>query len=82
MLVLGRKPTERILIGDDVVVTIVESRPGKVRLGFNAPPSRAIVREGVVSELDERIEAIAGERVASPTDGRSDQQECVTPRRQ
>jgi carbon storage regulator len=45
MLVLSRKPGERILIGDDVVLTVVRIGPNNVRLGIDAPKSMNIVRE-------------------------------------
>jgi carbon storage regulator len=45
MLVLSRKPGERILIGDDVAVTIVRIGPNTVRLGIDAPREMNIVRE-------------------------------------
>ena len=45
MLVLSRKPGERILIGDDVAVTIVRIGPNTVRLGIDAPKDLNIVRE-------------------------------------
>jgi carbon storage regulator len=53
MLVLSRKPGERILIGDDVAVTIVRIGPNTVRLGIDAPREMNIVRE----ELCHRAEA-------------------------
>ena len=53
MLVLSRKPGERILIGDDVAVTIVRIGPNTVRLGIDAPREMNIVRE----ELCQRAEA-------------------------
>jgi len=37
MLVLTRGVRESIKIGDDITVTLVEIRDGKVRLGFEAP---------------------------------------------
>jgi carbon storage regulator len=45
MLVLSRKPGERILIGDNVTVTIVRIGPNNVRLGIEAPRELNIVRE-------------------------------------
>ena len=58
MLVLSRKPGERILIGNDVVVTIVRIGPNTVRLGIDAPGHLNIVRE----ELCEpgTVEALTG----------------------
>ena len=37
MLVLSRHRDESIIIGDDIVITIVDIRGDKVRLGINAP---------------------------------------------
>jgi carbon storage regulator len=45
MLVLSRKPGERILIGDNVTVTIVRIGPNAVKLGIDAPKELNIVRE-------------------------------------
>jgi carbon storage regulator CsrA len=48
MLVLTRKLGQRLIIGDDVVVTVLSTRNGQVRLGIEAPRSVSIRRE----ELD------------------------------
>ena len=53
MLVLSRKEGERILIGDDIRITVVRLSGGGVRLGIEAPPESAIVRE----ELAQRMRA-------------------------
>jgi carbon storage regulator len=45
MLVLSRKPGERIFIGDQVAVTIVRIGPNTVKLGIEAPRDMNIVRE-------------------------------------
>ncbi len=45
MLVLSRKPGERILIGDNIAVTIVRIGPNNVRVGIEAPRETNIVRE-------------------------------------
>ena len=45
MLVLSRKPGERILIGDDVTITVVRIGPNNVRVGIEAPRELSIVRE-------------------------------------
>lgn len=45
MLVLSRKTSERILIGDDIAITIVRIGPNSVRIGIEAPKSLNIVRE-------------------------------------
>ena len=52
MLVLSRKRDEAIVIGDSIVVTVVELRGDKVRLGFEAPKEVPIHRQ----EIHEAIE--------------------------
>lgn len=44
MLVLSRKRDESIVLGDDIVLTIVDIRGDKVRLGINAPESVVVDR--------------------------------------
>ena len=51
MLVLTRKPGERVLIGDDIVVTILESRGDGVRIGIDAPRGIRIQRDEVVEAV-------------------------------
>ncbi len=45
MLVLSRKAGERILIGEDVAITIVRIGPNTVKIGIDAPRDMNIVRE-------------------------------------
>ena len=45
MLVLSRKPGERILVGDEITITVIRIGPNTVRLGIDAPTSLNIVRE-------------------------------------
>jgi carbon storage regulator len=47
MLVLSRRVNGRILIGDDIEITVVEIRGDKIRLGIVAPKSIAVDREEV-----------------------------------
>ncbi|WP_431219488.1 carbon storage regulator CsrA [Leifsonia xyli] len=53
MLVLTRKAGERVLIGDDIVVTILESRGDGVRIGIDAPRGIRIQRDEVVKAVTE-----------------------------
>ena len=48
MLVLTRKRGQQIVIGDDIVVTVLESSNGRVRLGISAAPEVPILREELV----------------------------------
>jgi carbon storage regulator len=61
MLVLSRHRDESIMIGDDVVITIVDIRGDKVRLGIQAPTEIPVHRQEV-------YEAIQRERAAENTD--------------
>ena len=45
MLVLSRKVGERILIGDEIAITVVRVAQGTVRIGVEAPQDLQIVRE-------------------------------------
>lgn len=51
MLVLSRHRDESIMIGDDVVVTIVDIRGDKVRLGINAPQDVPVHRQEVYEAI-------------------------------
>lgn len=51
MLVLSRQRDESIMIGDNVVVTIVEIRGDKVRLGIEAPTHIPVHRQEVYEAI-------------------------------
>jgi carbon storage regulator len=48
MLILTLKENEKILIGDQVSIMVVDIRGQQVRLGIKAPPDLAVLREGVI----------------------------------
>lgn len=45
MLVLSRKETQRIRLGDDIVITVVRIGGDKVRLGIEAPKDMLVLRD-------------------------------------
>ena len=51
MLVLSRHRDESIMIGDDIVVTIVDIRGDKVRLGIDAPSDIPVHRQEVYEAI-------------------------------
>ncbi|MFZ5571700.1 MAG: carbon storage regulator CsrA [Thermodesulfobacteriota bacterium] len=62
MLVLTRKVGERIQIGDDIVVSILEISKGNVRLGVEAPKRVAIHRHEVYERIqEENLKAARGD---------------------
>ena len=44
MLVLARKPSESIKIGDSIIVKVIAIRGGQVKLGIEAPPGIRVIR--------------------------------------
>ena len=64
MLVLTRKPGERLVIGGNIVVTVVSVRGGHVRIGIEAPRDVPIRREelgdGPAHVVEESVDQFAG----------------------
>ena len=44
MLVLTRKPGERLVIGDNIVVTVVDVKGDNIRIGIDAPREVKVFR--------------------------------------
>jgi carbon storage regulator len=63
MLVLTRKAGESVIIGDDVVITVLEVRGDLIRIGIKAPRDVQVHREEVYLEL-----RAANREAASPND--------------
>ena len=57
MLVLTRRKNQRILIGKDIVITIVEIRPGAVRIGIDAPIAIPVNREEIAEQIAKEEDA-------------------------
>lgn len=53
MLVLSRRVGEKLLIGDDIEITIIDARGDGVRIGIEAPRSMKIHRAEVVEAVKE-----------------------------
>ena len=51
MLVLSRHRDESIMIGDNIVITVVDIRGDKVRLGIQAPTDVPVHREEVYEAI-------------------------------
>jgi carbon storage regulator len=45
VLVLSRRESERIRLGDSIVITVVRVAGDRVRLGIDAPPDVVVLRE-------------------------------------
>ena len=49
MLVLSRRESERIRVGESIVVTVVRLGKDKVRIGIEAPPEMLVLRDELQS---------------------------------
>lgn len=65
MLVLNRHRDESIIIGDDIVITVVDIRGDKVRLGINAPIEMPVHRQEVYEAIQRENRRVSQE--PSPT---------------
>jgi carbon storage regulator len=52
MLVLSRKKDQRVIIGENIEVTVIEIRGDRVKLGFVGPQEVPIHREEVFRRID------------------------------
>jgi carbon storage regulator len=63
VLVLTRRGGESVMVGDDVVITVLDVRGDVVRLGIKAPRSIQVHREEIYRELQ-----AANRAAASPSE--------------
>ncbi len=61
MLVLSRKRSEQIRIGENIVITIVRFDRNQVRIGIEAPPDVMIVREELLEHIGDDEDRMAQE---------------------
>jgi len=60
MLVLTRRPGESIVVGENIVVTVIEIKGGQVRIGIDAPREAEVYREEIYEQVkQENLTAIA-----------------------
>ena len=59
MLVLSRHRDESIMIGDNIVITIVDIRGDKVRIGIQAPTNVPVHREEIYEAIQRESSAAA-----------------------
>jgi carbon storage regulator len=64
MLIITRRPGEKIMVGDDVVVHVMEIAGNSVRVGIAAPRSVPVYRE----EIWEAVRAENAAAAAAPGD--------------
>jgi carbon storage regulator len=61
VLIITRKPGEKVMLGDDIVIEVIEVSGSSVRLGIAAPRSLPVYREEIWT-------AVKAESAAAPAD--------------
>ena len=51
MLILTRRPGEAIRIGDNIRLVVLQSAPGKVRIGIEGPLDLRVLREELYAQI-------------------------------
>lgn len=65
MLVLTRRQGESIVVGQNIVITVVEIKGGQVRIGISAPRDVQVHRQEIFEQVRaENAAAIASARIA------------------
>ena len=67
MLVLSRHVDEEIVIGDNIILKVIEVRNGKVRIGIEAPKSMTVHRREIYDAIKVQSEGTAGDDAATGT---------------
>jgi carbon storage regulator len=62
MLIITRRPGEKIMLGDEIVVHVMEIVGNSVRVGIQAPRSVPVFREEIWNAVGEENEAAAAAR--------------------
>jgi len=66
MLILSRRINEKIMIGDDVSVSIIEIRGDQVRIGVDAPKTVKVFRQEVFDSIKAENRAAAESKPVLP----------------
>ncbi len=68
MLIITRRPGEKIMLGDDVVVEVIEVSGSSVRIGIAAPKAVPVYREEIWTAVKEENAAAASSNATLPAD--------------
>ena len=65
MLILTRRISESVIIGDDVKITVLGVKGSQVRLGIDAPKSVSVHREEIYERIQQEQTGTAGSSVSN-----------------
>ena len=54
MLILTRRPGDKIIINDDITITVMGWRGNQIKLGIEAPPEVKVHREEIYNKIKEQ----------------------------
>lgn len=63
MLILTRKAGENIMIGDQIMITVLETRGNQTRIGIDAPRSISVHREEIYARIQAENAECAEEEI-------------------
>ena len=66
MLILTRRVGETIVIGDDVIVTVLGIKGNQVRIGINAPKTVSVHREEIYQRIQQEKNTVEKQGQAAP----------------
>lgn len=66
MLIITRRPGEKIMLGDDVVIEVIEASGSSVRIGIDAPKSIPVYREEIWQAVRDENAAAASDAESHP----------------
>ncbi|MDR2795543.1 MAG: carbon storage regulator CsrA [Spirochaetaceae bacterium] len=66
MLILTRKTSEKIIIGDGITISVIEVRGDQVRIGVDAPKTVKVYREEVFEAIKSENHAAAASKTVLP----------------
>ena len=66
MLILSRKINEKIIIGDDISISVIEIRGDQVRIGVDAPKNVKVFRQEVYDAIKAENKAAAESKPVLP----------------
>lgn len=67
MLVLTRKPGEKVVVDGDISITVITARDGRVRLAIDAPKHVSVLRGELAGWLDDGTAGLAAKNRPTPS---------------